>query len=46
MQNDKNNFGISKRSHPTRPLKHLLETKTWGIEWKRQIDKTNEWAAW
>jgi hypothetical protein len=24
----------------------LLEIRTWGIEWKNQIDKTNEWAAW
>jgi hypothetical protein len=27
-------------------LEHLLEIKTWGIEWKRAIDKTNGWAAW
>jgi hypothetical protein len=24
----------------------LLEIKTWGIKWKKTIDKTNEWAAW
>jgi len=24
----------------------LLEIKTWGSKWKKQIDKTNEWAAW
>jgi hypothetical protein len=24
----------------------LLKIKTWGLEWKKQIDKTNEWAAW
>jgi hypothetical protein len=28
------------------PLKHLLETRTWGTKWKREIDKTNECAAW
>jgi hypothetical protein len=28
------------------PLKKLLEIKTWGTKWKRQIDKTIEWAAW
>jgi hypothetical protein len=28
------------------PLQHLLEIRTWGIKWKRVIDKTNEWAAW
>jgi hypothetical protein len=26
-------------------FQHLLETRTWGKEWKK-IDKTNEWAAW
>jgi hypothetical protein len=25
----------------------LLKIKTiWGIEWKKVIDKTNEWVAW
>jgi hypothetical protein len=24
----------------------LLEIITWGIKWKNQIDKTNEWVAW
>jgi hypothetical protein len=28
------------------PLKNFIEIKTWGIEWKRQIDKTIEWVAW
>jgi len=28
------------------PFKHLLEIKTWGIEWKGVIDKTMEWVAW
>jgi hypothetical protein len=28
------------------PLKHLLEIRTWGTKWKREIDKTNEWVAW
>jgi hypothetical protein len=28
------------------PLKQLLEIRTWGTEWKKQIDKTNEWEAW
>jgi hypothetical protein len=28
------------------PLKNLLKTKTWGIEWKRQIDKIIKWAIW
>jgi hypothetical protein len=27
-------------------LQHLLEIKTWGIKWKRTIDKTDEWVAW
>jgi hypothetical protein len=46
MHNDKNNFGTSKRSHPTRPLQVVARNKKWGIEWKNQIDKTNEWATW
>ncbi len=28
------------------PPKHLLEIKTWGLEWKKKINKTNEWVAW
>jgi hypothetical protein len=24
----------------------LLKIRTWGLEWKTQIDKTNEWVAW
>ncbi len=28
------------------PLRHLLEIKTWGIEWKRVNDKIVEWIAW
>jgi hypothetical protein len=28
------------------PLKLLLKIKTLGLEWKKQIDKTNEWVAW
>jgi hypothetical protein len=24
----------------------LLEIKTWGIEWKKAIDKTHGWATW
>jgi hypothetical protein len=28
------------------PFKQLLEIKTWGLEWKNQIDKTNEWVTW
>jgi len=28
------------------PLWHLLKIRTWGIEWKKAIDKTNEWVAW
>jgi hypothetical protein len=23
----------------------LLEIKTWGTKWKREINKTNEWVA-
>jgi hypothetical protein len=36
------------RRDPTflEPLKNLLEIKTWGIEWKRQFDKTTKWATW
>jgi hypothetical protein len=46
MQNDKNTFGISKKSHLAIPLKHLLQTKIGGTKWKRKIDRTNEWVAW
>ncbi len=28
------------------PFQILLEIRTWGIEWKRVIDKANEWVAW
>ncbi len=28
------------------PLKQLLQIKTWGSQWKKKIDKTNEWVAW
>jgi hypothetical protein len=28
------------------PLQILLKIKTWGIELKRVINKTNEWATW
>ncbi len=28
------------------PLQHLLESRTWGIEWKRAIDKIDEWVMW
>jgi hypothetical protein len=28
------------------PFRHLLEIRTWGIEWKRVINKTKEWATW
>jgi len=24
----------------------LQKIRTWGSEWKKQINKTNEWAAW
>jgi len=41
----KKTFGIFKKSHLAKPLKHLLEIKTWGIEWKREIEKTNEWVT-
>jgi hypothetical protein len=27
------------------PFQHLLEIRTWGIEWKIIIDKTDEWAV-
>jgi hypothetical protein len=27
------------------PLQHLLKITPWGKEWKRTIDKTNEWAT-
>jgi hypothetical protein len=26
------------------PLQHLLKSITWGTKWKREIEKTNEWA--
>jgi hypothetical protein len=28
------------------PFKELLEIITWGTKWKRQTNKTNEWATW
>jgi hypothetical protein len=28
------------------PFQILLEIRTWGIEWKRVIDKANEWVTW
>jgi hypothetical protein len=28
------------------PFKQLLEIKKCGLEWKKQIDKSNEWVAW
>ncbi len=28
------------------PFKQLLEIITWGLKWKKQIEKTNEWAVW
>ncbi len=28
------------------PFKQLPKIRTWGMEWKKQIDKTNEWATW
>jgi hypothetical protein len=28
------------------PLRHLLKIRTWGIKWKRIIDKIVEWATW
>jgi hypothetical protein len=28
------------------PFQILLKIRTWGIEWKRVIDKANEWVAW
>jgi hypothetical protein len=28
------------------PLWHLLKIRTWGIKWKRVIDKIDEWVAW
>jgi len=36
------------RKDPTQlnPFKNLLKTKTWRIEWKRQIDKIIKWAIW
>jgi hypothetical protein len=24
----------------------FVKIKTWGIKWKRAIDKTNDWVAW
>jgi hypothetical protein len=34
--------------YPTllKPLKNLLESRTWGTKWKTKIDKTTKWAAW
>jgi hypothetical protein len=28
------------------PFKHLLKIRTCGTKWKKEIDKTNEWAVW
>jgi len=46
MRDDNKTLGISKQWHLVTPLQHLLEIRTWGIKWKRTIDKTDEWAAW
>ncbi len=44
MQNDKNTFGISKKSHRTRPFQVIAKNQNMGSEWKKQIDKTmNGW---
>jgi hypothetical protein len=46
MRNDKNAFGISKRSHLARLSLVVVRNQTWKSKWKKQIDKTNEWVAW
>jgi hypothetical protein len=46
MQNDKNTIRILKRSHLIKPPQIVAKIRTWGSEWKKQINKTNEWAAW
>jgi hypothetical protein len=28
------------------PLRNLLKIRTWGIKWKRKINKTLKWVAW
>jgi hypothetical protein len=28
------------------PLMHLLEIRTWGIEWKKVIEEIVEWTTW
>jgi hypothetical protein len=46
MQNDKNTFGIFKRSHPTRPLQAIVINQNMGNIVEFFFDKTNEWATW
>jgi hypothetical protein len=46
MRNDKKTFGVSKRSNIAKPLKNLLEIKTWGTKWKRKMDKITKWVTW
>jgi hypothetical protein len=47
MQNDKNTFGISKRSHPTIPFQTIVINQNMGnVMEKKKVDKTNEWGAW
>jgi len=42
----KKTLRIFKRWHPTSPLSTFIKNQNMGIEWKRAIDKTNEWVAW
>jgi hypothetical protein len=37
MQNDKNTFGISKKSHPTKPAQVVVKNQNVGIK----MEKTN-----
>ncbi len=46
MQNDNKTFGVFKRSNFARPLKNLLEIRTWGTKLKRQMDKIIKWVTW
>jgi hypothetical protein len=41
MWDDNKTLGISKRWHSVIPPPTFV-----GIEWKKTIDKTNEWATW
>ncbi len=42
LQDDKTFMEYSRDNNKLYPLRHLLKMRTWGIEWKKIIDKTVE----